>query len=301
MPRTTRLWLSIRSSANYSLSGDIKETRSWEHPASVVLSVRVITTGDETRNTTKLFTAPWANLLLQIIKMATAESSSSRFRAFNKLLQFESKPPPLPPKDPIYLQQKPVNLPRTSTETSTASPEPGGSGSPSNSSTFTPVSPATEYAIRRANSPTWLQTTTTSALSTNLGAHLGQMNNMNADVNRSTTTLALTQGNNDAASGLATESTSAVASSSSSTTGTRPSTAGTTTKKPLGFLKFPKRSPRPVLPVDNGGDPPPPKEDDGISLPWNFQVCSFFQCFHLISLILISFICSTTSTSMKGK
>ena len=121
---------------------------------------------------------------------------------------------------------------------------------------------------------------------------------MNVDMNRSTTTLALTQGN-DAASGLAMGGTSAVASNSSGATGTRPSASGTMTKNPLGFLKFSKRSPRLPSPVDIGGDPPPPKEDDGISLPWNFQVCSSFYV--LISLILISFICSTTSTSMKGK
>src|SRR6266545_608168 len=159
--------------------------------------------------------------------MATTEStSSSRFRAFNKLLQFESKPPPLPPKDPIYLQQRSVNQPRTSTEASTPSPEAGGSDSPSNLSTFTPVSPAMEYAIRRATSPTWLQTTattTTEASSANFSVHSGQMN-MNTDVNWSTTTLALTQGN-DGASGLGTWTGSTSASSSG--TSTRPTATGT--------------------------------------------------------------------------
>lgn len=48
-----------------------------------------------------------------------------------------------------------------------------------------------------------------------------------------------------------------------------PSSSSASTKKlPLGFFKFPKKSPT------RFGElvPPPPSEDEGISLPWNFQV-----------------------------
>ncbi len=47
--------------------------------------------------------------------------------------------------------------------------------------------------------------------------------------------------------------------------------SATTKKPPLGFFKFPKKSPT------RFGElvPPPPSEDEGISLPWNFQVRLF--------------------------
>jgi hypothetical protein len=70
------------------------------------------------------------------------------------------------------------------------------------------------------------------------------------------------------------------------------STTSSKKDKALAFLKFPKRSPRSppppqagpsnlgssidsvmVIGSDEGEDlPPPPQEDDNISLPWNFQV-----------------------------
>src|SRR3954468_12832093 len=71
--------------------------------------------------------------------MASADSSSvSRFKGF-KFSTTSSRPPPLPPKDPVYLQRQ-----QSRSQASLLTPElsPGS-----------PLSPSIQYAIRRANSP----------------------------------------------------------------------------------------------------------------------------------------------------
>ena len=71
-------------------------------------------------------------------------------------------------------------------------------------------------------------------------------------------------------------------------------------KKALSFLKFPKRSPKSPSAKSVGSseqlEPPPSTDDEGISLPWNFQVSLPLMCpcnsSHLRESIIF--------TSMKG-
>ncbi|KAH9476995.1 Serine/threonine-protein kinase pakC [Psilocybe cubensis] len=146
-----------------------------------------------------------------------------------------SKPPPLPPKDPIYQLRNTQNASRASLVPDSP----------------LPASPSVQYAIRRANSPLLESMSVMNQSSSNV-----------SNINGSTPDLLSPQ---DGASQ------------------SRNTTPAPTKKAPLAFLKFTKKnspkSPPPqapdtpilvIAPADEP-DPPPPQEDDGISMPWNFQ------------------------------
>ncbi|KAF8176289.1 hypothetical protein BJ912DRAFT_701030 [Pholiota molesta] len=166
------------------------------------------------------------------------DSRFTRFKFANT-----PRPPPPPPKDDIYQRTGLV-----------AALDPPAS----------PLSPTSQFALRRAHSPSPSPFSAT------------------APMNASTPSL-LSPPLPDGTPG-----TSSGASSSSGGSGARQTVLSTASKKDkaLAFLKFPKRSPRTPpaagtsssAPVGSvlaaGADddlPPPPQEDDGISLPWNFQ------------------------------
>jgi len=186
--------------------------------------------------------------------MASTESHSSRFNPF----KFNSKPPPLPPKDPIYQRTSPAPLLAPAVTAIV-------NDTTSFSTPTTPISPSIQYAIRRANSPS------PSPFSESENNHI-----VEANMNHSSSSLLsppISSQDNYT--------------SNSISTSTRHTTAMSSKKgKPLAFLKFPKRSPRSPPPQpspsllgsggsnEDGDDVPlPPQEDDNISMPWNFQVC----------------------------
>ncbi|KAF8901034.1 hypothetical protein CPB84DRAFT_1847015 [Gymnopilus junonius] len=168
---------------------------------------------------------------------STDSSSSSRFNPF----RFKEKPPPLPPKDPVYQQR---------------SPPPTATDDPRVSLLDSPLSPSIQYAIRRANSPSPSPLFAAESI---------------RSMSRSSPELL------------------PVKSIEPSIADTTRQTTASKKDKALAFLKFPKRSPRSppstatgtsssassVIVIGSASaeepDPPPPQEDDGISLPWNFQ------------------------------
>ena len=194
--------------------------------------------------------------------MASTESNSSRFNPF----KFNSKPPPLPPKDPIYLRSPPA--PTTAfvgdnTTTTTTAPS-------------SPISPTIQYAIRRANSP--------SPFSSVENNHIFATN-----MNYSASSLLSPPPSSQPPQQVQRQD--STSSKHSNGNSRHISTTSSKKDKALAFLKFPKRSPRSppppqagpsnlstidsvmVIGSDEGEDvPPPPQEDDNISLPWNFQV-----------------------------
>lgn len=143
---------------------------------------------------------------------------SSRFSTLN-VFKFHSKskppsevPPPLPPKDTYYLQNK-----------SLASLSPDTPSIPPHS----PLSPNSQYSRR-------------------------------PDINQSSMSLV---------------------SSAASARSSSPADLSQKKRKGSTFFKFPKRSPRSPPTTSNTpleAVPPLPREDDGISLPWNFQVSSVY-------------------------
>ncbi|KAF8966925.1 hypothetical protein BDZ97DRAFT_587911 [Flammula alnicola] len=188
----------------------------------------------------------------------------NRFNRFK--FASSSKPPPLPPKDYIYQRTANPSQPSLFAADSTA---------PSS-----PLSPSIQYAIRRANSPS--------------PSPLFSFETSN------TTTTSMTNNNSTPSLVLSPPPPNADA---PSVTNNRQTTMSVASKKDkaLAFLKFSKRSPRSPPPgtsssapstsssgsvivignsisaSSNGSDegdlPPPAQEDEGISLPWNFQVC----------------------------
>lgn len=146
---------------------------------------------------------------------------SSRFSTLN-VFKFHSKskppsevPPPLPPKDTYYLQNK--SLASLSPDTPSIPPR-------------SPLSPSSQYSRR-------------------------------PDMNQSSMSLASS------------------AASARSSSPADPSLLGQKKRKASTFFKFPKRSPKSPPTTSNTpleAVPPLPKEDDGISLPWNFQVSSVY-------------------------
>jgi hypothetical protein len=190
--------------------------------------------------------------------MASTESNSSRFNPF----KFNSKPPPLPPKDPVYLRSSPA--PSTFVGDTTAPPSP--------------ISPTIQYAIRRANSP--------SPFSSAENNHIFATN-----MNYSTPSLLSPPPSSQPQQVQRQDSTSSKYTNGTNGNARHISTTSSKKDKALAFLKFPKRSPRSpppqagpsnlasssssvvVIGSDEGDDlPPPPQEDDNISMPWNFQV-----------------------------
>ena len=194
--------------------------------------------------------------------MASTESSSSRFNPF----KFNSKPPPLPPKDPIYLRSSPGPSAFVSDNTPTTAPP-------------SPSSPTIQYAIRRANSP--------SPFSSADNNHIFATN-----MNFSASSLLSPPPSSQPQQVQRQDSTSSKHTNGSNGNSRHVSTTSSKRDKALAFLKFPKFSPRSppppqagpsslgsisgsvmVIGSDEGEDlPPPPQEDDNISLPWNFQV-----------------------------
>jgi len=194
--------------------------------------------------------------------MASTEPNSSRFNPF----KFNSKPPPLPPKDPIYLRSSPAPTTAFVGDNTTTTTAPSS-----------PISPTIQYAIRRANSP--------SPFSSAENNHVFATN-----MNYSASSLLSPPPSSQPQQVQRQDSTSS--SKHSHGNSRHISTTSSKKDKALAFLKFPKRSPRsPPLPQagplhlgssidsvmvigsDEGEDvPPPPQEDDNISLPWNFQV-----------------------------
>ena len=193
---------------------------------------------------------------------------NSRFSRF----KFTPRPPPPPPKDDIYQRPNP-------SQRSLALP-------PAIDPPASPLSPTAQYALRRANSPS---PSPFSAVENNYVAP-------NNAMNYSTPSL--------------------LSPSVEGIPGSRQTTA-TKKDKALAFLKFPKRSPRtpPAAPAGtsssapassvlvignpvNGVDDdltPPPQEDAGISMPWNFQVR-----FVLLLSTVFSLFHSTISTSTRA-
>jgi len=197
--------------------------------------------------------------------MASTESNSSRFNPF----KFNSKPPPLPPKDPIYLRSPPAPAPASVVDNNptTTVTEPSS-----------PISPTIQYAIRRANSP--------SPFAPAENNHI-----FAANMNYSASSLLTPPPSSQPQQVQRQDSTSSRNTNASNGYSRYTSATSSKKDKALAFLKFPKRSPRSppsqtgpsnpgsssgsvmVTGSDEGEDiPPPPQEDDNISLPWNFQV-----------------------------
>ncbi|TFK37694.1 hypothetical protein BDQ12DRAFT_685120 [Crucibulum laeve] len=149
-------------------------------------------------------------------------STMKVFKFGSKEKEKDLKPPPLPPKDPYYLQNR-----------SFTSLSPDSQSLPPNS----PLSPQSNFQYPHRPSPS-------------------------PDPNQSTMSLA---------------SSAASMKSSPPPDQRQQGQSQTQTQKKdkgLSFLKFGKRSPRspPVKePLVDDAEPAPPAEDDGISLPWNFQ------------------------------
>lgn len=176
--------------------------------------------------------------------MASTETSS-RFKGF-KFNALGSKPPPLPPKDPVYLQRQ-----QNRSQASLFSPElPPAS----------PLSPSIQYAIRRANSPSPSPFSST------------ENNHMNYS---SSSLLSPQQAQQQQAQAIDGTTSSTPPNSSVPGNMNRQTHTSTASRKAMSFLKFPKRSPRTPPAPGSEDTEPPPQEDDGISMPWNFQVCRF--------------------------
>ncbi|PPR01671.1 hypothetical protein CVT24_001500 [Panaeolus cyanescens] len=173
-----------------------------------------------------------------------------------------SKPPPLPPKDPVYLQQRNNAANRSAVDI--YSPD-----SPMSSSAPRGGLGASPYTRANTNSPTFNHPNPNSPFQ--MGAALESSSIMN----RSTTSLASQipgQQHQHQQQPPPTPGPSNLSGAGSSSSSNRNQSGS---KKALtAFLKFPKKSPRsPNGPNGNGDDeiPPPPQEDEGISMPWNFQ------------------------------
>ncbi|KAF9054234.1 hypothetical protein BJ165DRAFT_695596 [Panaeolus papilionaceus] len=173
-----------------------------------------------------------------------------------------NKPPPLPPKDPVYLQQRYNAANRSAADI--FSPD----------SPMSPTPPSREgvgqYGRHNTSSPTFNNQNPNSPFQMGAALESASMRN------RSTTSLASQIPGQQLQPPLPGQQQPPTPGPSNINTGSSGNRNQSGSKKALtAFLKFPKKSPRsPNGPNGNGGDdeiPPPPQEDEGISMPWNFQ------------------------------
>lgn len=203
-----------------------------------------------------------------------------------------NKPPPLPPKDPVYLQQRYNAANRSAADI--FSPD----------SPMSPTPPSREgvgqYGRHNTSSPTFNNQNPNSPFQMGAALESASMRN------RSTTSLASQIPGQQLQPPLPGQQQPPTPGPSNINTGSSGNRNQSGSKKALtAFLKFPKKSPRsPNGPNGNGGDdeiPPPPQEDEGISMPWNFQVRSSFQnlALHILTRMVALTVLSIISTLMK--